>query len=218
KAQSCGACHTDADGQMPKGPHLVDIGKRYSAAELLESILRPSAKIAQGFETYFFELADGRAYTGFVVSESARAVLIREATGVQRELQRAQIASRTIQKQSMMPDGLVNNLTPEELADLIAYLQSLTGGDAAPKNGGPRDGAWSLWVGIATRTGLAGIGIRPHGPTAGYGAGALGRLFASRKRLRHCGLGTGTRQPASRPHPWTRRRASLRQGADCPSK
>ena len=38
-------CHTDADGQMPKGPHLVDIGKRYSPAELVESILKPSAKL-----------------------------------------------------------------------------------------------------------------------------------------------------------------------------
>src|SRR5262249_31834744 len=47
KSQSCSACHTNADGQTPKGPHLVDIGKRYSAAELVESILQPSAKIAQ---------------------------------------------------------------------------------------------------------------------------------------------------------------------------
>src|SRR5262249_24161749 len=38
KAQSCVACHTDADGQTPKGPHLVDIGKRYKADELVESI------------------------------------------------------------------------------------------------------------------------------------------------------------------------------------
>jgi putative heme-binding domain-containing protein len=131
KAQSCSACHTDADGQAPKGPHLVDIGKRYSAAELVESILKPSAKIAQGFETYLFEMADGKLYSGFVVSTSARAVLIREATGVRRELKLAEIESRAIQKQSMMPDGLVGNLTPEELADLIAYLQSLTGSTPA---------------------------------------------------------------------------------------
>src|SRR5262249_30200150 len=130
KAQSCGACHTDADGQALKGPHLVDIGKRYSAAELVESILQPSAKIAQGFETYLFEMADGKVYTGFVVSTSARAVLIREATGVQRELKLARIESRAIQKPSMMPDGLAGNLTPEELADLVAYLQSLTGGES----------------------------------------------------------------------------------------
>jgi len=135
KVQSCSACHTDADGQMPKGPPMVDIGKRYSTAELVESVLKPSAKIAQGFETYLFEMADGKVHNGFVVSERAKAVLIREATGVQRELRLAQIESRVIQKQSMMPDGLVNNLTPEELADLIAYLQSLTGGKQPTKQG-----------------------------------------------------------------------------------
>ena len=70
-AQSCRACHTDADGQTPKGPHLVDIGKRYSPAELVESILKPSAKIAQGYEAYSFAMADGRVFTGFVVSEGA---------------------------------------------------------------------------------------------------------------------------------------------------
>jgi putative heme-binding domain-containing protein len=128
KAQSCSACHTDADGQTLKGPHMVDIGKRYNAAELVESILKPSAKIAQGFETYQFEMTDGRVLTGFVVSESARAVLVRDAAGLQRELKLAQIESRTIQKQSLMPEGIVSNLTPEDLADLIAYLQSLTSG------------------------------------------------------------------------------------------
>jgi putative membrane-bound dehydrogenase-like protein len=123
--QSCTACHTDADGQTPKGPHLVDIGKRYSAAELVESVLKPSAKIAQGFETYRFDMADGRVFTGFVVSESADTVLIRDATGVERRLRRDQIDSRQKQDQSAMPEGVVNNLTPEQLADLTAYLQSL---------------------------------------------------------------------------------------------
>src|SRR5262249_35066714 len=99
KAQSCSACHTDADGQTLKGPHLVGIGKRYSAAELLESILQPSAKIAQGFETYQFTMADGKLYLGFVVSESARSVLIREATGAQRELKRGELESRVMQQQ-----------------------------------------------------------------------------------------------------------------------
>jgi putative membrane-bound dehydrogenase-like protein len=136
KAQSCSACHTDADGQALKGPHMVDIGKRYSAAELVESVLKPSEKIAQGFETYRFDMADGKVYTGFVVSERARSVLIRESNGAQRELPLAQIESRAIQKQSMMPDGMVNNRTPEELADLIAYLQSLISGDDAPKKSG----------------------------------------------------------------------------------
>jgi putative membrane-bound dehydrogenase-like protein len=125
KAQSCAACHTTADGQTPKGPHLVEIGKRAKIDELVESILKPSAKLAQGFETYRFVMTDERVFQGFIVSERADATVIRESSGVQRELKKTEIATRQMQKQSAMPDGLAANLTPEELADLIAYLQSL---------------------------------------------------------------------------------------------
>jgi putative membrane-bound dehydrogenase-like protein len=125
KAQSCMACHTTADGQTPKGPHLVEIGKRYKADELVESILKPSAKLAQGYETYRFVMADERIFQGFIVSERADATVIRESNGIQRELKKAEIATRVMQKQSAMPEGLAANLTPDQLADLIAYLQSL---------------------------------------------------------------------------------------------
>jgi len=125
KAQSCAACHTTADGQTPKGPHLVEISKRYKADELVESVLKPSAKLAQGYEMYRFVTTDERVLQGFVVSERADATVIRESNGVQRELKKADIASRVMQKQSAMPEGLAASLTPEQLADLIAYLQSL---------------------------------------------------------------------------------------------
>jgi putative heme-binding domain-containing protein len=125
-AQSCRACHTDADGQTPKGPHLVDIGKRYSPAELVESILKPSAKIAQGYEAYRFAMADGRVFTGFVVSEGPSTVSVRETSGALHELKRADIEERRWQEPSTMPEGIAGTLTPEQLADLVAYLQSLT--------------------------------------------------------------------------------------------
>ncbi|MDP7014843.1 MAG: HEAT repeat domain-containing protein, partial [Pirellulaceae bacterium] len=125
--QACVACHTFADGQTPKGPHLVDIGKRYKPAELLESILKPAAKIAQGFETYSFATVDGLVETGFVVRETAEAIHIRRATGVLVVLPRDDVEERVKQSISMMPDGLVDNVTPEQLADLLAYLQSLGG-------------------------------------------------------------------------------------------
>jgi putative membrane-bound dehydrogenase-like protein len=131
-AQSCRACHTNADGQTPKGPHLVDIGKRYSPAELVESILKPSAKIAQGYEAYSFGMADGRVVTGFVVSEMASTTQIREASGALRELKRSDIEERRRQETSAMPEGIVANLTPEALADLVAYLRSLSPGAEIP--------------------------------------------------------------------------------------
>ncbi len=125
RRQSCIACHTYINGQSPKGPHLVDIGKRYKKAELVESLLKPSQKIAQGFDTYSFLTSEGLVLTGFVVSESAETLTIREANGLSKEIPQNDIEERIKRELSMMPQGIVNNLTPEELADLIAYLQSL---------------------------------------------------------------------------------------------
>ena len=124
-AQSCIRCHTTANGQKPKGPHLVDIGKRSKPAELVESILKPSEKIAQGFDTFVFVTTDGKLVTGFVSRESAREVEIRQLTGLPVVLPKAKIEERIRQKKSMMPDGMVGNLTAGQLADLLAYLQSL---------------------------------------------------------------------------------------------
>ena len=133
-SQSCRACHTVADGQTPRGPHLVDIGKRYSPAELVESILKPGAKIAQGYEAYSFAMADGRVFSGFIVSEGAAVVQIRESSGILHELKRADIEERRRQESSAMPEGIAGNLTPEQLADLVAYLQSLDPNRDVPPN------------------------------------------------------------------------------------
>lgn len=125
RAQSCASCHTTANGQTPKGPHLVDIGRRYSKAELVESIVLPEKKIAQGFDTWLFVTSDGKTHVGFVVLESAETVTIRQTDGTSVELLQDDIDDRVKQETSMMPRGVVGNLTPEQLADLIAWLQSL---------------------------------------------------------------------------------------------
>lgn len=125
RTQSCVNCHTFANGQQPKGPHLVDIGKRYSKKELIESIVQPSKKIAQGFDTWVFVMASGKTHTGFVVLESAETVTIRQTDGLGRELLQDDIDDRLKQEISMMPKGVVGNLTTQQLADLIAWLQTL---------------------------------------------------------------------------------------------
>jgi putative heme-binding domain-containing protein len=124
-SQSCVACHTYADGQTPQGPHLVDIGKRYSRKELVESVLDPGAKIAQGFDSWTVLTVDGKVQTGFVVLESAETLTLRGADGRRLEILQDDIDDRRKQEQSMMPKGLVDNLTPEQLADLMAYIESL---------------------------------------------------------------------------------------------
>lgn len=125
KSHGCSACHTDATGQTPKGPHLVDIGKRYKRPELIESIIKPSAKLAQGFDSWAVLTSEGKTVMGFVVLESAETLTLRQANGLSVELPKDEVESRKKQEASMMPQGLVDSLTPEELADLLAYLQSL---------------------------------------------------------------------------------------------
>ena len=125
RSQSCIACHTYANGMQPKGPHLVDIGKRYKRAELIESIVKPNAKIAQGFDTWAFVMDSGKVETGFVVLESAETITIRTIKGLSREIKQDDIDERVKQKTSMMPKGIADALTPEALSDLLAYLESL---------------------------------------------------------------------------------------------
>lgn len=123
--QSCVACHTWREGQSPKGPHLVDIGKRYKRQELIESILKPDAKIAQGFDTYSFITTKGLIHSGFVVGESAEDIQLRQANGLSQTLVKSDIEERLKRKESMMPKGIANNLTPEELANLLSFLEQL---------------------------------------------------------------------------------------------
>ena len=125
--QGCAACHTASPEETEKGPYLGGITTRYSRAELIESILRPAAKIAQGFATNFFDTADGRHFEGFVVREGGTEVVIRDLVGVETTIRKDQIKSRGVREGSIMPPGLADTLTLQELSSLLAYLGSTTG-------------------------------------------------------------------------------------------
>jgi putative heme-binding domain-containing protein len=126
--QGCVACHTVSKEVAPKGPFLGEIARQYSRADLIESIVKPNAKIAQGFATRWFTLKDGSTAVGFIISEGAETITLCGGGGVVSEIQTDQIVSRGEQKNSMMPEGLVANLTPEELSSLLAYFEALAAG------------------------------------------------------------------------------------------
>lgn len=125
KQQNCAACHTIKEGELAVGPQLLDIGLRYNRKELIESIVQPGAKIAQGFTTQLIATDDGLTHTGFVTREAGNEVEIRTAEGKAVVIPKDSIEARKDSKNSVMPDGLVNNLTVQELASLVTYLQSL---------------------------------------------------------------------------------------------
>ena len=125
--QGCVACHTVSQNEPPKGPLLLDIAKRYKREELIESIVKPSAKIAQGFEAQFFATGDGKVYDGFVVRESGDEVELRNVAGVSVVLKKTDIEERGRRDLSVMPLGLVDKLNADQLASLLAYMESLKG-------------------------------------------------------------------------------------------
>jgi putative heme-binding domain-containing protein len=121
----CIACHTVDAAEPPKGPVLSAVAKIYDRAALTESILKPNAKVAQGFESAWFKTKKGEQIEGFVVREGGDSVEVRNVAGQAVVLAKADIAERGKREQSMMPEGLMNAFTPADFAALLSYLQSL---------------------------------------------------------------------------------------------
>jgi putative heme-binding domain-containing protein len=123
--QGCVNCHTIAQGQPLKGPYLGNIAQTYKRAELAEAILYPSKTISQGFATNVFSLKDGSIQMGFVVKEGADSIQIRNIAGQELTLQSASVASRTTDPKSLMPEGLLGNLSVKDFAGMLDYLEYL---------------------------------------------------------------------------------------------
>ncbi len=126
KDAKCTACHTTNPNDPPKGPQLAEVTKLYKRPELIEAILKPAAKIAQGFQTNGFIMKDGTRHQGFVIREAEDTVEIRENLDTQLTLEKKDIKTRkVIENISVMPDGIADELSVHELASIIAYLESL---------------------------------------------------------------------------------------------
>ena len=123
----CVKCHTIDKHEDPKGPFLGDVGAKFDAKYLCESVMRPSAKIAQGFDTVHIisQGAGSGDYLGFVTRETADEVDLRDPSGKVTVVKKADIKTRAIVPGSMMPQGLVDNLSCDDFASLIGFLQSM---------------------------------------------------------------------------------------------
>lgn len=125
KLAVCLACHFVKGTGRDFGPDLSVVGTRLTPEQILESIVSPSKTLAQGFAAYQAQLPDGSTQTGFVASQTANAVILKLATGQSVTLPRDQLATLKPMPGSLMPESLLQSLTPQEAADLVAFLASL---------------------------------------------------------------------------------------------
>ena len=121
---SCQRCHLPANSKERVGPSLEGVGSRLTHEQLLQSIVKPNAILAKGFETSTFGLKDGTTLSGVVEQEEPGRILIRNSEGKQIPIEKANIEERA-KGVSLMPEGLGDRLNLRDLRDLTAYLASL---------------------------------------------------------------------------------------------
>jgi putative heme-binding domain-containing protein len=121
---ACISCHAIGYVGGNVGPDLSKIGQIRTDRDLLESILYPSLSFVRSYEPITIATADGKVVSGILKKDASEEIeLAVNATEVAR-IQRGQIEEVRPGTVSVMPAGLDQQLTPQELADLVAYLRS----------------------------------------------------------------------------------------------
>lgn len=126
QAAACVSCHKFGGAGTEIGPDLTKIDPKQSKPiEILHDLLDPSFRINEKYQTFTFELQSGKVLTGLVVAETPKEVKVIENPLAKAEpltIQKTDIAERKKSPVSIMPKGLLDKLTREEILDLIAYV------------------------------------------------------------------------------------------------
>ncbi len=129
-AAACFKCHRfNAEGGII-GPDLTSVGKRFTPQYVLESLIEPSKVISDQYQAEVFVTDTGKTVVGKVANLNGKQLMV--ITNMLEPGKFTQVNVDTIEEQSpspvsMMPNGLLDTLTREEILDLVAYLRS--GGD-----------------------------------------------------------------------------------------
>ena len=120
--QGCVACHSLSRTEKMKGPFMGQIGSIMNREQIAESILKPDASISQGFATVMITAKGDKTYMGFITEETAAKIVMRNIAGEVFNIKTSDILTRKEMENSMMPQGLANSLSYDELASLVTFL------------------------------------------------------------------------------------------------
>ena len=124
KSAGCGQCHRIEEEIAGIGPNLTGVAQRLKPAEILESIVSPSAKIEAKYAATIIATTDGRIIQGRIQSESDDAITLQgqESFSGARVIPKSNIEERVLSKVSTMPRSTINHLQRDEILDLLAYV------------------------------------------------------------------------------------------------
>ncbi len=127
---ACIRCHKVEGEGGDAGPDLTLVGAKKTPEYLLESVVKPNAKIAEGFDLQTLTLKDGTYQSGIFVRETPDDVVLKKPDGTEFNVAKAQVTQRR-SAPSSMPEIFGQVFTRTELRDVIAYLESLKKGAPA---------------------------------------------------------------------------------------
>lgn len=118
----CIKCHRFGERGEGIGPDLTNVSRRFQKKEILESILFPSQVIADQYASKVIVLKDGRTIWGLAAIQPDGSIVVLQSNAQRITVAKDEIDEIHASKKSAMPEGLLNPLTLEEIADLFAYL------------------------------------------------------------------------------------------------
>ena len=123
--KTCSQCHKVGKEGYLVGPQLASV-KNKSPRDLLLAVLDPNREALPQYMSYTIATEDGRIFTGILVSETDSTVTLRKAEGKEDVVPREQIEVMKSTGQSLMPVGLEKDLTPQDVADVIAWIKGIS--------------------------------------------------------------------------------------------
>ncbi len=120
--EKCAACHKLFFKGGRIGPELTAY-QRDNLGTMLISIVNPNAEIREGFQYFSVTTNDGRSLSGFLVERDAQILVLRGLEGEDITVRQADIRLLTPMGRSLMPEGLLDGMTDQQLRDLFAYLR-----------------------------------------------------------------------------------------------
>jgi putative heme-binding domain-containing protein len=124
REKGCVSCHIARGEGGVNGPDLSLIGSQRSVEHLREAILAPNENVLRSHWVAKVTMEDGSSFTGFVMNEDTHTLQILDFKQGLRSLHKRNFNRYVIDKSSTMP-SLANQLKPDEVRDLVAYLWSL---------------------------------------------------------------------------------------------
>jgi putative heme-binding domain-containing protein len=122
---TCSVCHMVGNEGKDFGPKLTEIGSKYAKDGLLDAIVHPSDGISFGYEGWEIKMKDGSTLSGIIASKTETNIDLKYPGGAKQEIKTSDIVSKKEMKESMMPEGLYQNMSNNDLANLLEFLESL---------------------------------------------------------------------------------------------